>query len=68
MPPWTGQVRSVHRGPMAARTEGGPGRGGAFTRARPPASPVRQSSPAEAQQREERTGSSARASLGLGRH
>jgi hypothetical protein len=45
---------------------GGPGRGGALTRARPPAAPVSQSSPAGAQQREERTGSSAGASPGLG--
>jgi hypothetical protein len=38
MPPWTGRARSVHRGPTAARTEGGgPGRGGALTGARPPA-------------------------------
>jgi hypothetical protein len=41
--------------------------GGALTGARPPAAPVRQSSPAGAQQRVERTGSSSRASLGLGR-
>jgi hypothetical protein len=45
----------------------GPGRSGMLTGARPPASLVRQSSPTGAQQREERTGSSARASLGLGR-
>jgi hypothetical protein len=44
---------------------GGPGHGGALTRARPPAAPVHQSSPAGAQQREERTGSSTRASQGL---
>jgi hypothetical protein len=25
MPPWTGRARSVHHGPMAARTEGGQG-------------------------------------------
>jgi hypothetical protein len=68
MPPWTGRLRSVHRGPIAARTEGGPGRSGALTGAQPPATPVRQSSPAGAQQREERTGSSARASSGLERH
>jgi hypothetical protein len=49
------------------RREGMAGRGGALTGARPPAAPVRQSSPAGAQQREERTGSSARASPGLGR-
>jgi hypothetical protein len=41
--------------------------GGVLTGARPPAAPVRQSSPAGAQQREERTGSSSRASPGLGR-
>jgi hypothetical protein len=35
--------------------------------ARPPAAPVRQSSPARVQQREERTGNSIRASLGLER-
>jgi hypothetical protein len=65
--PWTGQARSVHRGPTVTRTEGGSGRGGALTEVRPPAAPVRQSSPAGAQQREERTGCSARASPGLGR-
>jgi hypothetical protein len=67
MLPWTGRARSVHPGPMVARTEGGPGRSGALTGARPPAALVRQSSPAGAQQREERTGSSARASPRLGR-
>jgi hypothetical protein len=41
------------------------GHGGMLTRARPPAAPVHQSSPAGAQQREERTGSSSRASPGL---
>jgi hypothetical protein len=46
---------------------GGPGRGGALTEAQPPAAPVRQSSPVGAQQREERMGSSARASPGLER-
>jgi hypothetical protein len=60
--PCTGRARSVHRGPTAVRTEGGPGRGGALTGAQPPAAPVHQSSPAGAQQREERMGSSARAS------
>jgi hypothetical protein len=40
--------------------KGGPGRSGLLTGARPPAAPVRQ--------REERTGSSTRASPGLGRH
>jgi hypothetical protein len=39
---------------------GGPGRGSVLTGARPPVAPVRQSSPAAAQQREERTGSSVR--------
>jgi hypothetical protein len=65
--PWTGQARSVHPGPTAARIEGGPGCDGALTGSRPPAAPVRQSSPAGAQQREESTGSSARASPGLRR-
>jgi hypothetical protein len=64
---WTGRARSVHLGPMAARTEGGPRHGGVLTGARPPAALVRQSSPAGAQQREERTGSSARVSPGLRR-
>jgi hypothetical protein len=64
--PWTGRARSVHCGPTAARTEGGPGCDGALIGAQPPAAPVRQNSPAGAQQREERTGSSARASPGLG--
>jgi hypothetical protein len=68
MPPWTGWARSVQHGPTAARIEGGSGCGGALTGAQPPAAPVRQSSPAGAQQREECTGSSSRASLGLGRH
>jgi hypothetical protein len=45
---------------------GGAGCGGALTRAQPPAAPVHQSSPAGAQQREERMGSSARASPGSG--
>jgi hypothetical protein len=67
MPLWIGRACSVHRGPTVALTEGGPGRGGMLTGARPPAAPVRQSSPAGAQQREERTGSSSRASPGLGR-
>jgi hypothetical protein len=44
----------------------GGGRGGALTGAQPPAAPVHQNSPVGAQQREERTGSSARASPGLG--
>jgi hypothetical protein len=67
MPPWTGRACSVHRGSMAARIEGGPVRGSALTRARLPTAPVRQSLPVGAQQREEHTGSSARASPGLGR-
>jgi hypothetical protein len=46
---------------------GGPGHSGALTGARPPAAPVRQTSPAGAQQREERTGSSSMASPGLER-
>jgi hypothetical protein len=53
-PPWTD----------GGADRGGSGRGGALTVARPPAAPVRQSSPAGAQQREERTGSSSRASPG----
>jgi hypothetical protein len=53
-------------------TDGGADRGGAGARWRAHRSstsgpPVHQSSPAGAQQREERTGSSARASSGLGR-
>jgi hypothetical protein len=43
------------------------GHGGVLTGARPPAAPVRQSSPAGAQQREERTESSIWASPGLER-
>jgi hypothetical protein len=66
--PWTVRAGSVHRGSMAALTEGGPGRGGALTGARPPAAPVHQSSPAGVQQREERTGSWARASPRLRQH
>jgi hypothetical protein len=56
-PPWTD----------GGADRGGPGYGGALTGARPPTAPVRQSSPAGVQQREERTGSSARASPGLER-
>jgi hypothetical protein len=56
-PPWTDG--GVDRG--------GGGHGGTLTGAQPPAAPVRQSSPAGAQQREERTWSSARASPGLER-
>jgi hypothetical protein len=43
------------------------GHGGALTGAQPPAAPVRQSSPAGAQNREGGTGSSIRASPGLER-
>jgi hypothetical protein len=43
------------------------GHGGMLTGGRPPAAPVRQSSLAGAQQREERMGSSSRASPGLER-
>jgi hypothetical protein len=54
-PPWTDAgADSLH--------------GGMLTGARPPAAPVRQRSPTGAQQREERTGSSIRASPGLERH
>jgi hypothetical protein len=49
MPPCTGRARSIHRGPTAARIEGGAGRGGALIGARPSAAPVCQSSPAGAQ-------------------
>jgi hypothetical protein len=56
-PPWTD----------GGTDRGGPRRGGVLTGARPPATPVRQSSSAGAQQREECTGSSGRASPGLGR-
>jgi hypothetical protein len=55
-PPWTD----------GGTDRGGPRRGSVLTEARPPAAPVRQSSLAGAQQREERTRSSARASLGFG--
>jgi hypothetical protein len=65
--PWTGRACLVHRGPTVARTEGGPGHGGALTGARPPTALVRQSSPAGAQKGERSTGSSARASPELGR-
>jgi hypothetical protein len=44
------------------------GHGGALTGAQPPAAPVRQSSPAGAQNGEGGTGSSIRASPGLERH
>jgi hypothetical protein len=57
-PPWTD----------GGTDRGGPGRGGALTGAQPPAALVRHSSPAGAQQREEHTTSSARASPGLRRH
>jgi hypothetical protein len=67
MLPWTGRALSVHRGPMAAWTEGGARRGGALTGARPSAASVHQSSPAGAQKGERSTGSSARASPELRR-
>ena len=53
-PPWTDADADV-------------GRGGALTGARPPAAPVRQGSPAGAQNGEGGTGSSIRASPGLER-
>jgi hypothetical protein len=56
-PPWTD----------GGTDRGGPGRGGALIEARPPAALVHKTSPAGVQQREERTGSSARASPGLRR-
>jgi hypothetical protein len=56
-PPWTD----------GSADRGGPGHGGVLTGARPPAAPVRQSSPTGVQQREEHMRSSARASSGLGR-
>jgi hypothetical protein len=56
-PPWTD----------GGADRGGAGHGGALTGGQLPAAPVRQSSPVGAQQREEHTGSSARASLGLER-
>jgi hypothetical protein len=56
-PPWTD----------GGADRGGPGHGSALTGARPPAAPVRQSSPAGAQKGERSTGSSARASPELGR-
>jgi hypothetical protein len=56
-PPWTN----------GGADRGGPGHGGEFIGARPPAAPVRQSSPAGAQKGERSTGSSARASPELER-
>jgi hypothetical protein len=56
-PPWTD----------SGADRGGLGHDSMLTEAWPPAAPVRQSSPAGAQQREERTGSSTRASPWLGR-
>jgi hypothetical protein len=62
----SGRARStVDRRRRGQRGE--PGHGGALIGARPPAAPVRLSSLAGAQQREEHTGSSSRASPGLGR-
>jgi hypothetical protein len=57
------------RSGVALWTHGGAdgGHGGALTGAWPPAAPVRESSPAGAQKGERSTGSSARASLELGR-
>jgi hypothetical protein len=57
-PPWTD----------GGADRGGLGHGGALTGARPLAAPVNQSSLAGAQKRQERTGSSARASPELGQH
>jgi hypothetical protein len=56
-PPWTD----------GGADRGGPGHGGALTGARPPAAPVRQSSPVGAQMGERTTGSSDQASPELGR-
>jgi hypothetical protein len=62
---WIGAGRAVHRGPTVARTEGtvtcSPELG------RPPTAPVRQSSPAGAQNGEGSEGNSARVSPELGR-
>jgi hypothetical protein len=54
-------------GPLWTDTGADSGDNGVLTGARPPAAPMRQSSPAGAQQREERTGNSSRASPGLER-
>jgi hypothetical protein len=61
---WTGRERSVHHGPTPAWTNG---HGGALTEARPPAAPVRQSSPAGVENGERGTRSSSRGSPGLER-
>jgi hypothetical protein len=55
-------------GPLWTDAGADNGHGGALTRARPPAAPVRQSSPAGVQNGEGGTGSSIRASPGLERH
>jgi hypothetical protein len=60
--------RSGALGPPWTDVGADSGHGGVLTGARPPAAPVRQSSPAGVQQREERTGISIRASPGLERH
>jgi hypothetical protein len=54
-------------GPPWTNTGADSGHDGVLTGARPPVAPVRQSSPAGVQQREERTGNSIRASPGLER-
>jgi hypothetical protein len=54
-------------GPSWTNTGTDSGHGGVLTGARPPAAPVRQSSPVGVQQREERMGTSIRASPGLER-
>jgi hypothetical protein len=59
--------RSGTLGPPWTDAGADSGHGGVLTRARPPAAPVRQSSPARVQQREERTGNSIRASPRLER-
>jgi hypothetical protein len=66
--PWTGRACSVHRGPAGrARSGADNGHSGTLTKARPPAAPVHQSSPAGAQNGEGGTGSSIRASPRLER-
>jgi hypothetical protein len=59
--------RPVTLGPPWTDTDADSGHGGVLTGAQSPAVAVRESSPAGAQQREERTGSSIRASPGLER-
>jgi hypothetical protein len=60
--------RSSALGPLWTDAGMDNGHGGALTGAQPPAAPVRQSSPAGAQNGEGGTGSSSRASPGLERH